>query len=73
VKGISIQYRGYCNGVFEVRTAWDGETLGEIPVVGYNVWTENGCECQIPDGVNAIYLVFRGTGTPQLRGFELVC
>ena len=73
VKGVRIQTRGYGNGVFEVRTAWDGETLGEIPVVGYNVWTENGCECRIPDGVNAIYLVFRGTGTPQLRGFELVC
>ena len=73
VKGIRIQTRGYCNGAFEVRTAWDGETLGEIPVVGYDIWTENKCECVIPDGVQSIYLVYRGSGTPQLRGFGFIC
>ena len=73
VKGIRIQTRGYCNGAFEVRTAWDGETLGEIPVVGYDIWTENKCECVIPDGVHSIYLVYRGSGTPQLRGFGFIC
>ena len=72
VKGIRIQTRGYCNGVFEVRTAWDGETLGEIPVQNTNVWVENGCEAAIPDGVQAIYLVYRGGGNPQLRCFSFV-
>ena len=72
VKGIRIQTRGYGNGVFEVRTAWDGETLGEIPVQGYNIWTENGCDAAIPDGVQAIYLVYRGGGGPQLRCFTFV-
>jgi hypothetical protein len=73
VKGIRIQTRGYGNGVFEVRTAWDGETLGEIPVQNYNVWTENGCDAAIPDGVQAIYLVYRGSGTPALKCFRFVC
>ena len=56
-----------------MRTAWDGETLGEIPVKNTNVWVEGSCECAIPDGVQAIYLVYRGGGSPQLRGFEFVC
>ena len=72
VKGIRIQTRGYCHGVFEVRTAWDGETLGEIPVENYNIWTENGCDAAIPDGVQAIYLVYRGSGSPALKGFSFV-
>lgn len=73
VKGIRIQTRGYCGGVFEVRTAWDGETLGEIPVSNTNVWWEGSCECAIPDGVQSIYLVYRGGGMPQLRGFGFIC
>ncbi len=71
VKGISIQYRGYCNGVFEVRTAWDGETLGEIPVQNVNIWTESRCNAAIPDGVQAIYLVYRGHGSPEGAGPDL--
>ena len=78
VKGIRIWYRGYCGGVFEVRTAWDGETLGEIPVQNVNVWTESSCEVAIPDGVQAIYFVYRGHGSPEgagpdLKGFAFIC
>ena len=73
VKGVRIQTRGYCGGVFEVRTAWNGETLGEIPVGNTNIWWEGACECAIPDGVNAIYLVYRGGGNPQLKGFGFIC
>lgn len=78
VKGIRIWYRGYCDGVFEVRTAWDGETLGEIPVQNVNVWTESSCEVAIPDGVQAIYFVYRGNGNPDgagpdLKGFSFIC
>ena len=73
VKGIRIQTRGYASGAFEVRTAWDGESLGEIRVNNTNVWTEGCCECVIPDGVQSIYIVYRGGGTPQLRGFGFIC
>ena len=69
--GISILYRGYCSGVFEVRTAWDGETLGEIPVSNVNVWTEGSCQAAIPDGVQAIYFVYRGHGSPEGAGPDL--
>ena len=67
VKGIGIQTRGYFSGVFEVRTAWDGETLGEIHVGYDNVWTKARCDTAIPDGVQSIYLVFRGSGTGALK------
>ena len=32
VSGISIRVRGYCSGAFGVKTKWDGEVLGWIPV-----------------------------------------
>ena len=67
VKHIRIQTRGYCHGVFEIRAAWNGEKLGEIPVRNTNVWTEGGCDVAFPDGVQALYLVYRGSGTPALR------
>ncbi|MBQ3485215.1 MAG: family 43 glycosylhydrolase [Clostridia bacterium] len=71
VKGVRIQTRGYCSGEFEVRTAWDGETLGEIPVGFDNVWTEYRCDAAIPDGIQALYLVFRGHGPAALRCITL--
>ena len=71
VKGVRVQTRGYCKGAFEVRTAWDGETLGEIPVNYSNVWQESRCDAAIPDGVHAIYLVYRGSGPAGLRCFTL--
>src|SRR5690554_5992586 len=30
---VGVKVRGYCHGHFEVKTAWDGEVLGTIPVV----------------------------------------
>ena len=71
VKGVRVQTRGYCKGVFEVRTAWDGEPLGEIPVGFSNVWQESRCDAAIPDGVQAIYLVYRGSGPAGLRCITL--
>jgi len=36
--------------------------------VGFdNVWTEYRCDAAIPDGVQALYLVFRGHGPAALR------
>ena len=32
VKQIKIKTRGYANGYFEVKTKWDGEVYGKIPV-----------------------------------------
>lgn len=71
IREIRIQTRGYCEGVFEVRTAWDGEILAKIPVISANVWEESGAPVQIPDGKQAIYLTYRGSGVPSLRSFSL--
>ena len=71
VKEIGIAVRGYGNGAFEVRTAWDGEVLAEIPVVNSNVWEEYSAPVAVPDGVQAIYLTYRGGGNLHLRSFWL--
>ena len=71
VRKISIAARAYADGVFEIRTKWDGDALAAIPVVSSNVWETYTADIDLPDGVNAIYITYRGTGTPQLKSFTL--
>ena len=71
VKRITVHTRGYCNGEFLVKTAWDGPVLGKIKVEFTNVWKPFTSEVKIPDGVNAIYLEYSGGGRAALGGFTL--
>ncbi|OUM94112.1 MAG: alpha-N-arabinofuranosidase [Thermobacillus sp. ZCTH02-B1] len=71
VKRVKIQVRGYCRGVFEVKTAWNGPALGSIPVDFTNIWKEYSADIAIPDGVHALYFTFRGEGNAQLKSFAL--
>ncbi len=72
VKAISINVRGYANGEFEVRTSREGEVLAKIPVDYTNVWETYKADINIPDGVGAIFLSYKGGGTCDLQGFELI-
>ena len=71
VKEISIKARGYANGVFEVKTAWDGEVLAKLQLEYTNVWEEYTAPINIPDGVQAIYFTYRGDGNASLLSFTL--
>jgi arabinoxylan arabinofuranohydrolase len=37
VKKVTIKVRSYCRGTFEVKTSWDGPTIGSIPVQFTNI------------------------------------
>lgn len=71
VKRFKIKVRGYCRGVFEVKTSWNGPALCEIPVDFTNVWTEYSSDIDLPDGIHAIYLTYRGEGRASLASFTL--
>ena len=71
VNKVKIKVRGYCNGHFEIKTSHDGESLGEIPVHFTNVWTEYEGDITIPDGVQSIYITYRGGGRASLASFTL--
>ncbi len=71
ISEIKIWTRGYFKGVFEVRTAWDGECLAEIPIEFSNIWTEFSAKAEIPDGEWPVYLTFRGEGNGSLKAFGL--
>ena len=68
---ISITTRGYGSGTFAVKTAWNGEELGEIEIENSNVWKKFTADISIPDGVNAIWFTYKGTGNPSLGSFTL--
>ena len=72
IKQVSVTTRGYAFGAsIEVKTAWDGEVLGVIKIDATNVWETFTTECAIPDGVNAIYLTYRGGGSAMMKSFTL--
>jgi len=71
VKKVSIKIRGYAHGYFEIKSKWDGEVLGKIPVESTNFWESFSCDVKLPDGKNALYFTFRGSGSPSLLSFTL--
>ncbi|MBP7175472.1 MAG: family 43 glycosylhydrolase [Thermoclostridium sp.] len=71
IRKVTIKVRGYCNGAFEVKTAWDGEPLGTIPVVSANIWTGFSADITIPDGIHALYFTYAGGGSANLASFSL--
>lgn len=73
VNKIRIWARGYADGVFEIKTAWDGEVLASMKLSYTNVWEAYESEIAIPDGKQAIYITYRGNGNASLRAFELIC
>ena len=72
VKRISVRTKGYAEGKMEIRTAWDGPVLGEAAINYANVWRDTVAAVNIPDGVNALYFTFNGTGYLQFAAFTLM-
>lgn len=71
VTRIQITVRGYGDGVFEIRTKWDGDILASIPVQYTNVWEDYSTFVDIPDGKHSIYITYRGGGNVSLKSFKL--
>ncbi len=71
IKEVSITTRAYIHGDFEIKTSIDGEPLAKITVHGTNIWTKYTAPIDLPDGVHAIFIHFKGTGGGHLKSFEL--
>lgn len=70
IRRASVTVRGSA-GVMQVRTRWDGEPVGEIPLNQRNEWTVFSAEVSVPDGVQALYFTYRGPGISNLAFFSL--
>lgn len=66
---ISIRTRGYVSGVMEVRTKWEEEAIGAIPLQTSNEWLTSSAAMEVPDGVQALYFTFVGEGHLQFQSF----
>ena len=71
IKKITVTIRGYAYGSIEVKTKWDGEALASIKLDSSNVWESYSSDISIPDGVNAIYLCYKGGGSAMVKSFTL--
>ena len=72
IKKIAASTKGYAEGMLEVRTEISGEVLCSIPISNANVFRNTEAEARIPDGVNALYFTFNGTGHMQFKSFTLI-
>jgi len=72
IKRVKVKTRGYCHGIFELKTTIDGVVLGSIKVDSSNVWKEFGADIAIPDGINAIYFKYTDTVITELNSASLV-
>ncbi len=70
-KVVSVRTKGYANGELEVRTKWDGPSLGSFPISYANIWHDTKGSISLPDGTNSLYFTFSGDGYLQFGGFEL--
>ena len=72
VKRVAVECRAYAHGDFVIRSKWDGPDLGRVRIDSSNVWKRYTAEVDFPDGVQALYLKYEGTGSPHLKcvGFE---
>lgn len=71
IKKVRIKVRGYASGAFEVKTSWNGEVLGRIPIGYNNIWTEYAADIAIPDGIQALYFTYTGHGSAHFGSFTL--
>lgn len=71
IKRVTVLTRGYCDGNFEIRMSPDGACLGSIQVKNANIWTAFSADAPIPDGIHALYFMYKGKGKPSLASFIL--
>ncbi|MDE7211014.1 MAG: family 43 glycosylhydrolase [Lachnospiraceae bacterium] len=71
VQEIKISVRGYANGHFEIKNRMDGGALARIPVQYSNVWEEYTAKLPLSDGIQPIYITYRGPGNASLKSFTL--
>lgn len=64
---IKVTYRGTGKGALEVRTDSCLSAIGTLPVKPAVSWMETPGFLSIPDGLNALYLRYRGTGKIDLK------
>lgn len=69
VRRFSITVRGYADGVFEVRRRWDGDAIARIKVEYSNVWETYTADIPMPDGIQSVYITYRGNGNASLKSF----
>jgi arabinoxylan arabinofuranohydrolase len=72
VKKIKLKTRGYCHGVLHVKTKWDGEALACIKIDSSNIWAEFSSDINLPDGIHALYFIYKGTGCATMASFCLL-
>ena len=67
---LTVSTRGKA-GLLEVRTRWDGPALAAIPLADTNEWHAFTAPVPLPDGVQSLYLTYRGVGYTSLLNIAL--
>ncbi|WP_461248355.1 carbohydrate-binding protein, partial [Treponema sp. R6D11] len=71
VRRVKVKTRGYSRGIFEIKTSLDENPRGIIEITSSNIWKEFYADMVIPDGVQALFFIYKGTGSATLGSFTL--
>ena len=73
LKQIKVRIRGNATGSLHVKTAPDGENIGEIPVEAHSsAWTQTAGNVSLSaDSQYALYFKYEGDGAFDFMSFEL--
>jgi len=71
IKTVKVKTRGYCRGFFEVKTEWNGKPLGTIEISSSNNWKVFSSDITVPNGINALYFIYRGSLSATLGSIIL--
>ncbi len=68
---IVVRTRGIGEGWFDVSTTPGGPVLGTIPILPSDDWIESSGVVAVPDGVSALHVTRRGSGSTDLLDLTL--
>ncbi|MDR2942754.1 MAG: family 43 glycosylhydrolase [Treponema sp.] len=66
VTRVKVKTRGYSRGLFEVKTSLDEKPLGVIQIESSNIWKEFSANIAVPCGIQALFFIFKGTGSATI-------
>lgn len=71
LKSVSITIKSTGSGTFYVRNEVDGENIGEISIYPCDEWTEFKSIVKCDNGKKALYFVYSGENSVDLKEFKL--
>lgn len=70
-KKIGIEFRGDCEGFFEIRSRRNAEAISKLPITSETEWKISSVETPFEESDTELYLVYKGEGSVDVNTLYL--